>query len=90
MPNRRDIAGLEPGSFPKEEGRRQIPCSALRNETYVFKDNLKGVRFECGVFLDFRDNAQSGGQVRFVETKSCMGLETLFNGTDLLRLRTLN
>jgi len=36
---------------------------------YVFKDGLEGVRLECGVFLDFQDNAQSGGQVGFVEKK---------------------
>ena len=56
----------------------------------MFKDYLKGVGFECGVFLNFQDNAQSGGQVGFVETKDYMGLETLLNGTYLLRLRTLN
>ena len=56
----------------------------------MFKDDLKGVRFECRVFLDFQDKAQSGGQVGFVETEDCMGLEMLLNGTDLLRLRTLN
>ena len=55
---------------------------------YVFKDDLEGVRFECGVFLDFQDNAPSGGQVGSVE-KDCMGLKMLLNGIDLLRLRTL-
>jgi hypothetical protein len=37
---------------------------------YAFKDDLEGVRFDCGVFLDFQDNAQSGGQVGFVEKKT--------------------